>query len=88
MAQFEKGNSGKPKGAKNKLTKSVKEAFEVAFNELQGDSEANLASWAKENTTEFYKLAAKLIPTSINADLTSKGEKLWQVVFVDGKKPN
>jgi hypothetical protein len=32
MAQFEKGNKGKPKGATNKLTKSVKEAFEVSVN--------------------------------------------------------
>jgi hypothetical protein len=90
MAQFEKGNKGKPKGATNKMTKSVKEAFEIAFNELQGDSEANLANWAKENTTEFYKLAAKLIPTSVNADLTTKGEqiKLWQLEFVDDKSKN
>jgi hypothetical protein len=87
MAKFEKGNKGKPKGATNQLTKSVKEAFEIAFNELQGDKEANLANWAKENTTEFYKLAAKLIPTSVNADLTTKGEqiKLWQLEFVDDK---
>ena len=81
MAQFEKGNKGKPKGATNKITKSVKEAFEIAFNELQGDSEANLANWAKENTTEFYKLAAKLIPTSVSADLTTNGKEIrsWSV---------
>jgi len=87
---FIKGNKGKPKGAQNKLTKSVKEAFEIAFNELQGDSEANLTNWAKDNTTEFYKLAAKLIPTSVNADLTTKGEqiKLWQLEFVDDKSKN
>ena len=87
MAQFEKGNKGKPKGAQNKLTKSVKEAFEIAFNELQGDKNANLATWAKENTTEFYKLAAKLIPTSVNADLTTQGEKLrlWKVEFIENE---
>jgi hypothetical protein len=84
---FQKGNTGKPKGAQNKLTKSVKEAFEIAFNELQGDKNANLATWAKENTTEFYKLAAKLIPTSVNADLTTQGEKLrlWKVEFIDNE---
>jgi hypothetical protein len=87
MAQFQKGNKGKPKGAQNKLTKSVKEAFEIAFNELQGDENANLATWAKANTTEFYKLAAKLIPTSVNADLTTQGEKLrlWKVEFIDNE---
>jgi hypothetical protein len=88
MAIGKKSGGGSRKGSPNKLTKSVKEAFEIAFNELQGDSEANLANWAKENTTEFYKLAAKLIPTSVNADLTTKGEavKMWQVEFVDAKK--
>jgi hypothetical protein len=88
MAIGKKSGGGSRKGSPNKLTKSVKEAFEVAFNELQGDENANLANWAKENTTEFYKLAAKLIPTSVNADLTSKGEavKLWQVEYVDKDK--
>ena len=81
MAQFEKGNKGKPKGATNKLTKSVKEAFEIAFSELQEDKEAKLTNWAKENPTEFYKLAAKLIPTSVNADLTTNGKEIrsWSV---------
>ena len=81
MAQFEKGNKGKPKGATNKITKSVKEAFEIAFSELQEDKEAKLSNWAKENPTEFYKLAAKLIPTSVNADLTSNGKEIrsWSV---------
>jgi hypothetical protein len=90
MAIGKKSGGGSRKGSPNKLTKSVKEAFEIAFNELQGDSEANLANWAKENTTEFYKLAAKLIPTSVNADLTTKGEqiKLWQLEFVDDKSKN
>jgi hypothetical protein len=81
MAQFEKGNKGKPKGATNKITKSVKEAFVIAFSELQKDKEAKLSNWAKENPTEFYKLAAKLIPTSVSADLTTNGEEIrsWSV---------
>ena len=81
MAIGKKSGGGSRKGSPNKLTKSVKEAFEIAFNELQGDSEANLANWAKENPTEFYKLAAKLIPTSVNADLTSNGKEIrsWSV---------
>jgi hypothetical protein len=88
MAIGKKSGGGSRKGSPNKLTKSVKEAFEIAFSELQEDKEANLANWAKDNTTEFYKLAAKLIPTSVNADLTTKGEavKMWQVEFVDAKK--
>jgi len=87
MAIGKKTGGGSRKGSPNKLTKSVKEAFEIAFNELQGDKNANLATWAKENTTEFYKLAAKLIPTSVNADLTTQGEKLrlWKVEFIENE---
>jgi hypothetical protein len=69
-----KGSSkigGRTRGTPNKFTKSVKEAFEIAFNELQDDPKANLAKWAKDNTTEFYKLAAKLIPTSLTAEVNT-----------------
>ena len=69
MAKFEKGNSGKPKGALNKLTKTVKEKVLDVFNELQDDPTANLLSWAKEEPTEFYKIASKLIPAEVNAKL-------------------
>lgn len=69
--QFTKGNSGKPKGTPNKLTKTVKETILGAFNDLQEDPRANIFSWAKDNPTEFYKIASKLIPTEISANITS-----------------
>jgi hypothetical protein len=69
MPKFEKGNPGKPKGAKNKLTISVKETVMAAFEDLQNDPKANIVTWGKENPTEFYKIAAKLIPTELNANL-------------------
>jgi hypothetical protein len=79
---------GRTKGTPNKLTTSVKEAVQIAFDSLQLDAKANLKTWGKENPTEFYRLAAKLIPTSLNADLTSKGEEIkqWTVVITDGDK--
>lgn len=67
--RFGKGNPGKPKGATNHLTRTVKEAFETAFNELQGVPGAKLGDWAKENPTDFYKIAAKLIPSELNANV-------------------
>jgi tartrate dehydratase alpha subunit/fumarate hydratase class I-like protein len=81
MAIGKKTGGGSRLGKQNKLTKSVKEAFEIAFNQLQDDSDANLAEWAKNNTTEFYKLAAKLIPTSVSADITTGGKEIrsWTV---------
>lgn len=63
---FEKGNPGKPKGAVNKTTKLVKEVFAEAFAVLQEDEVVKLAVWGKENPTEFYKLASKLIPTQMD----------------------
>ncbi len=74
---FKKGetrpeNSGRKEGSVNKLTKTVKERVLEVFNELQSDSEANLLSWAKTEPTEFYKIAAKLIPSDINAKIEGK----------------
>ena len=80
MAIGKKTGGGSRKGSPNKLTKSVKEVFEIAFNELQSDKNANLATWAKENTTDFYRLAAKLIPTDIKADIESKSDLLIKVI--------
>lgn len=62
---FTAGNSGRPAGTPNKLTKTVKETVLAVFNDLQEDPKANLGEWAKKETTEFYRIAAKLIPTEI-----------------------
>jgi len=65
---FEKGEGGRPKGAVNKSTKLVKEVFAEAFAELQEDEFTNLVTWGKDNPTEFYKLASKLIPMQLSND--------------------
>lgn len=61
---------GRPKGSTNKLTRAVKDAFQAAFEDLQGDESNNLLAWAQANPTDFYKLASKLIPSEINASVT------------------
>lgn len=78
---FEIGNPGKPKGAVSKLTRTFKEALTEAFNELQGDPEANLIAWGKKNPTAFYMVASKLIPAEINHNLDNKVIK----VVIPGK---
>lgn len=69
---FQKGQSGNPAGrkpgAQNKLTLTVKQGFEIAFEQLQKGDNA-LERWAEKNPTEFYRLASKLIPSQINAEL-------------------
>jgi hypothetical protein len=72
---FKKGQpklGGRTEGTQNKLTKTVKERVLEVFNELQEDPQSNLLSWAKEEPTEFYKIAAKLIPADINAKVDGK----------------
>lgn len=69
---FPKGNTGRIKGTPNKLTRTVKETVLAVFNELQADPKAKLIVWAKEEPTEFYKIAAKLIPTEISGHLDSQ----------------
>lgn len=75
MAKFEKGKikqGGRVKGTPNVLTRTVKETVLAAFNELQKDPKANIVDWGKKNPGMFYQIAAKLIPTELNATLESK----------------
>lgn len=68
--RFIKGdNTGRPKGVPNKLTSTVKETVLRVFNELQEDEKNNLTSFARTYPRDFYAIAAKLIPTEINAKL-------------------
>lgn len=55
---------GRQPGSENKFTKSVKEAFAEAFDRM-GGADA-LVEWGKENPTDFYKLASKLIPVDVS----------------------
>lgn len=54
---------GRPKGAVNKTTRAFKEAILICYEGIGGD--AAFAAWAKRNRTEFYKIAARLIPTEV-----------------------
>lgn len=57
---------GRPKGVPNKMTATIRENFERVFHMLQDDKNpARLEAWARANPTEFYKLAAKLIPVDV-----------------------
>jgi hypothetical protein len=51
---------GRPKGVPNKLTKSAREAYQLAFEGLGGLQA--LIAWGRENQTQFYAIHARLIP--------------------------
>ena len=55
---------GRPKGVKNKLTASVKEAIMKAFEEVGGAD--YLANVAKDDPRTFCTLLGKIIPSDIN----------------------
>jgi len=68
---------GRQKGVPNKITKSVREAIEAAFDKVGGAE--YLERQAKENPQAFMTLLGKIIPTQIQADVTSKGKSIADV---------
>jgi len=79
---FKKGNAGRPKGATGEFTRTVKETVLAAFNDLQSDPKHNILAFAKKNPKAFYAIAAKLIPTEVQASVDStiiwKEEKTYE----------
>jgi hypothetical protein len=74
---------GRPKGATNKLTTTVREAILAAFDEVGGAD--YLAQQAKDNPVAFMSLLAKVLPTQI--DLKTKGEPIKIIVERAEPKP-
>jgi hypothetical protein len=68
---------GRKKGTPNKITKAFREAVLSVFGSMGG--EKHLLTWARQNPTEFYKIAARLIPT----ELTGAGGKQGFAVLVN-----
>jgi hypothetical protein len=63
---FEKGMAklgGRQRGTPNRVTGAFREAVLLAYENI-GGHEA-FSKWAADNQTEFYRIAARLIPTEI-----------------------
>ena len=71
MARGHKTGGGSRKGVPNKITKTVKEAFEAAFKDAQADPDdpAHLARFRKENPKEFIAACSKLIPAEVKGTM-------------------
>jgi hypothetical protein len=69
--------AGRKKGTPNRETLTVKAAVAKVFADLQEESRegkpkyegVHLRSWAMEQPTEFYKIAARLIPTEVSGGM-------------------
>jgi hypothetical protein len=71
---------GRKKGSQNKLTRTVKETVLEVFNQLQEKPGVKLLDWAEQEPTEFYRIAAKLIPTDIKGEVKTTSKIVLQVV--------
>jgi hypothetical protein len=60
--------AGRPKGMPNKIGAAVKSNVVAVFDSIGGRD--GMASWAKENLSEFYRLYARLIPTESSTEIT------------------
>jgi hypothetical protein len=69
VPKFEKGNPGRPVGATNRLAKTVKGTVLEVFNKIQEDPKLNLVAFSKKYPREFYQIAARLIPTELQATI-------------------
>ncbi len=52
---------GRQVGTPNKVTTIFKDAVRTVYENIGGHTA--FAAWAKEHPTDFYKIAARLIPT-------------------------
>lgn len=89
MAKGRKTGGRRP-GATNRVTRTVKEAFEAAFRSAQGLDGVKLEDWMQANPTEFYKVCARLIPAEIKGQMehTVKAPQLEVVAAALGVSKN
>lgn len=86
--QFGKGNPGKPKGAKNKLTIAAKDAIAAVAEGLGGVD--RMIDWVKEdplNERAFWStIYPKLIPVTLAGDDDNPLKVITRVELVAMKK--
>ena len=59
-------SGGRAPGVPNKFTASFREAVLFVYHGLGGH--AAFLEWARENPTEYYRIAARLIPAELKSD--------------------
>lgn len=64
-----KKTGGRTAGTPNKVTQAVKEAVQAAFDEVGGVD--YLVTVAKQDHKTFCALLGKVIPTQVNANITT-----------------
>ena len=68
---------GRKKGSINIHTTAFKDLIMNAYMSLENDPKYGIVKWAKENQTDFYKIASKLIPVQVTANVN----EVKQIIF-------
>ena len=71
------GKKSKRTGVQNVHTVAFKDLIMNAYLALEKDPKYGIVKWAKENQTEFYKIASKLIPVQVTANVN----EVKQIIF-------
>lgn len=80
---------GRKKGTPNKLTRTVKEAIEIAFDKVGGPE--YLARMAEEQPVAFMTLLGKVIPNQVEAKVDMQPGYVFKIETVssdDGQADN
>lgn len=75
---------GRVKGVPNKITRSVKEALQLAFEGIGGVPA--LMRWGEANPSAFYPIWVRIAPQE--HDITSNGQTLEALVSSSRKIPS
>jgi hypothetical protein len=62
---------GRQKGSLNKTTVAMKDAMLSVYADLQaeaGGGNGHFLDWARGNSTDFYRLAARLLPLQVSGE--------------------
>lgn len=81
-----KKTGGRVTGSVNKVTASVKNALQIAF-QGQGGIDA-LTEWARQNPAEFYRLWIKLLPTQAQGESSKAVRPVVNVSLVGSAPKN
>jgi hypothetical protein len=96
---FQKGQGGRKLGAKNRLTNDVRQIFHKVYEEMGTELEIKdpitgrmrkmtgheaMLNWARENSTEFYRLYGKMIPTTQETQ-TDNHEDFLDNLVIEGE---
>lgn len=79
MSNLKTAGPGRPKGRKNKVSATVKDNILAVFTRLGGTAE--MAKWAKDNPTDFYRLYGRLAPVETQVSGPGGGPVVHKVTI-------